>query len=47
MRFFDEKATTKQLITVAKLLDETVGQLAALTEIIEQLKERIEELESA
>ena len=45
MRFFDEKATTKQLITVAKLLDKTVGQLVALTEIIEQLKERIKELE--
>ena len=45
MRFFKEKATVRQLITVAKLLDETVGQMKSLTGIIEQLELRVQELE--
>jgi hypothetical protein len=45
MRFFKEKATVRQLITIAKLLDETVGQMKALTEFIEQLEQRVTELE--
>ncbi len=45
MRFFKEKATVRQLITVAQLLDETVGQMKNLTRIIEQLELRVKELE--
>ena len=45
MRFFKEKATVRQLITVAKLLDETVRQIKSLTGIIEQLELRVQELE--